>query len=209
MKRIIFSSPLKMRFHGSKKYMGLMIFCGVLFVGIVFGAAAGRNADVELMKRLDFIFQTNYHVRCSQGVLSAFVSSFGSSVIFLAVIFLMGLSLWGGAVSWTVPFFKGYGYGLSVGYLYGTYGFYGVGYNLLIVLPGMFISSVAMSKAAQEAMINSVSMMSLFTKNEVRDDPHIQMKRYMKTMFVMLFVCAVSSLADMLLAMSFSWIFKF
>ena len=209
MKNIIFSSPFKLRNYGAGKNIGLIIFCAVLFTGIIFGAVSGRNADGDLMKRLDFIFQTNYHIRCSQGLLSAFVSSFGSAVIFLMIIFLLGLSLWGGFFSWTVPFFKGYGYGLSVGYLYGLYGFYGVGYNLLIVLPGMFISSIVISKAAQEAMINSVKIINLFGKKEVRDDPHIQMKKYLKMMFVLLILCTVSSLIDMLFAMCFSWIFKF
>ena len=209
MKNIILSSPLKFRVHGSGKNIGFVIFCIVLFAGIVFGAVSGRSADSELMKRLDFIFQTNYHIRCSQGLLTAFVSSFGSSVIFLVMIFLFGLSLWGGFVSWIIPFFKGYGYGISVGYLYGLYGFYGVGYNLLIVLPGMFISSLVISKAGYEVMKKSVKMIRLVTRNEIRDDPYIQMKHYLKMMFVSMLMCAVSSVVDMLFAMCFSWIFKF
>lgn len=208
MKKIIFSSPLKVRMRLRESGI-LMIFCTVLFTGIVCGAVSGRNADNDMMKRLDFIFQTNYHVRCSQGILSAFVSSFGSSVIFLAVIFLLGLSLWGGFFAWAVPFFKGYGYGLSAGYLYGAYGFYGAGYNLLIVLPGAFLSALVISGAAREAVRNSAKLTGFFIKSEVKDDLHIQMGQYMKTMLLMLGLCAVSGVLDTVLGICFSWIFKF
>ena len=211
MKKIVLTSPLKLRFRKIRirGNAPLVIFCMVLFTGIVCGAVSGKNADGDLMKQLDFIFQTNYHIRCSQGMLSSFVSSFGSAVIFLTVIFLLGLSLWGGWLAWIVPFFKGYGYGLSVGYLYGAYGFYGIGYNLLIVLPGAFLSAIVISGAAQEAMRNSIKMTGLFMRSEVKDDPHIQMTKYLKMMFWLLLLCAVSSAVDMLLALCFSWIFKF
>ena len=208
MKKIIFSSPLKVGVRSRKSGI-LMIFCIVLFTGIVFGAISGRNADDEMMKRLDFIFQTNYNVRCSQGLISAFVSSFGSYVIFLAVIFLLGLSLWGGFFAWAVPFFKGYGYGLSAGWLYGIYGFYGVGYNLLVVLAGAFLSALVISYASMEAMGNSLKMAGLFTRSEVKDDMHIQMKKYLKTMLLMLCLCVVSAVLDVIFAVCFSWIFKF
>lgn len=208
MKKIIFSSPLKVRMRFRDSWI-LMIFCMVLFTGIVCGAISGRNADSDMMKKLDFIFQTNYHVRCSQGILSAFVSSFGSSVIFLAVIFLLGLSLWGGFFAWVIPFFKGYGYGLSVGYLYSVYGFYGVGYNLLIILPGAFLSALVIAGAAREAMRNSAKLTGFFIKSEVKDDLHIQMGQYMKMMLLMLGLCAVSGILDTVLGMCFSWIFKF
>ena len=208
MKKIIFSSPFKVRMRFKDSGV-LLMFCIVLFTGIVCGAVSGRNADSDMMKRLDFIFQTNYHVRCSQGILSAFVSSFGSSVIFLTVIFLLGLSLWGGFLAWTVPFFKGYGYGLATGYLYGAYGFYGVGYNLLIVLPAAFLSALVISWAAREAMRNSAKLTGFFIKSEVHDDLKMQMGQYMKMMLLMLGACAVSAVLDTVLGMCFSWIFKF
>ncbi len=208
MKKIIFSSPLKVRVRSRKSGI-LILFCIVLFTGIAFGAISGRNADGDMMKRLDFIFQTNYHVRCSQGFVSAFVSSFGSSVIFLGVIFLLGLSVWGGFFAWAVPFLKGYGYGLSAGYLYGIYGFYGVGYNLLVVLPGAFLSALVIAGASMEAVGNSLKIAGLFTRSEVRDDPHIQMKKYLKTMLLLLCLCAVSAVLDVIFAVCFSWIFKF
>ena len=121
MKKIIFSSP----FHG-KRYLRLpeirknllfIFFVLTLFAGITVGALCGRAADKQLMKNLDIIFLTNFKVRCSQGILDSFVASFASAFIFILVIFLLGLSVWGGFIAAAVPFIKGYGYGLATGYL--------------------------------------------------------------------------------------------
>ena len=60
MKKIIFSSPFKVRMRFKDSGV-LLMFCIVLFTGIVCGAVSGRNADSDMMKRLDFIFQTNYN----------------------------------------------------------------------------------------------------------------------------------------------------
>ena len=37
-----------------------VLFCLLLFGGVLWGALNSRSADEELLKRLDFIFQTNY-----------------------------------------------------------------------------------------------------------------------------------------------------
>ncbi len=213
MKNIILFSPLKEKFKINKvtvrKNLLMIFFCMLLFGGIVFGAVSSGNADKELLGRLDFIFNTNYDIRCTNGFLSAFVASFASAVIFLLIIFLLGLSLWGGIFTVLVPLFKGYGYGLAVGFLYSSYGLKGIFYNLFIILPGAFICSLVIASAAQEALKNSLKLTSCFVKSTVRDDPHIQMKRYMLSMLWYLGLCAVASLIDMLCSLCFSWLFQF
>ena len=213
MKNIIFSSP----FHG-KRYVRLpeirknllfILFMLMLFAGITVGALCGRTADKQLMEDLDIIFLTNFKVRCSQGVLDAFVASFASAFIFILVIFLLGLSVWGGFISAAVPFIKGYGYGLATGYLYGTYGLTGILYNILIILPGAFLCSAVIAAAAQEAFRSSTKIISIFRKTAVSDDPNIQMKKYMLSMLWLLFIAAVSSAIDMLFSLMFSWLFNF
>ena len=210
MKKILFANPFKeVRYVRFKKNGVFWVFCVVLFTGIILGAVSGKNADNDVMERLDFIFRTNYHIRCSEGMVAGFISSFGTLVLFLTALFLMGLSLWGGLVCWTVPFFKGYGYGLSVGYLYSAYGFYGVGYNLLMILPGMFLSAFILSAAAAEVLKNSVKMTKLFVRSAVKDDPPMQLAEYVQKMMFFLLLCALASVADTLMALCFSWIFKF
>ncbi|MGN0470965.1 MAG: hypothetical protein ACI4GV_08645 [Acutalibacteraceae bacterium] len=213
MKNIIFSNPLKHKIrinrNDIKTNAVFAVFCILVFIGIISGALSGKNADSELLKRLDFIFLTNFDVRCSRGVLSAFVSSFASSFLFLLVIFLLGLSVWGGTVVAAIPFFKGYGYGLSVGWLYCNYGFYGVLYNILIILPGAFLCSAVIAAASDSAFKNSLKLMSYCSRTVSADSIHINMKRYLISMLWFLILAAVSAAADMFFSLCFSWIFSF
>ena len=162
-----------------------------------------------MLNRLDFILQTNFELRCSQGPASAFVSSFASAAVFMLVILLLGLSLWGGFIAVALPFFKGYGYGLSVGYLYGAYGFKGVLYNLLVILPGTFISSAVIAAGALCALRSSVKSTAGLFRSPVRDDPKEQLKRYLLTMLRLSLLCLAASIIDVLCAFCFSWIFDF
>ncbi len=213
MKNIILLNPLKNKFginkSNLKRNLLMIIFLSIFFGGIVYGALNGKKADSQLLQRLDFMFNTNYDIRCSKGVFSSFVSSFASSAIFLFIIFLLGLSLWGGIFSAVVPFLKGYGYGLAVGFLYNSYGIWGIIYNLLIILPGAFLCSLVIAAAAQDSFKNSINITSCFTKAAIRDDPQIQMKKYLLSMLWYLGLCAAASVIDMVCSFCFSWIFKF
>lgn len=186
-----------------------LLFCLVLFSGVVFGAVSGRSADPILMQRLDIIFLTNFELRCTEGMGAVFIASFASSVIFLGAACLLGLSLWGGIFTAAIPFFKGYGYGLSVGYLYGAYGFKGILYNLIVILPGMFLASAVIALAARHALRNSIGITGCFRRTPVKDDPRELLRRYFLVMLRCLLGCALASLMDMLCALCFSWLFSF
>lgn len=213
MKKIIFSGPIGRKHrrvpYDLRKNILFAVFMLTLFAGIAAGAFGGRDADKETLEKLDLIFLTNFSVRCSQGMINAFVASFASAFLFLLVIFLMGLSLWGGAVTALIPFIKGYGYGISIGYLYCAYGFMGILYNLLIILPGAFFCSVIIAAAAQESFRSSAKFIALYRPAAVTDDPHIHIRKYMLSMLWLLFLAALSSAADMLFSLMFSWIFSF
>lgn len=212
MKKIIFSNPIKHKLKFSekdlKKNAVFIIFYLLFLAGIVIGSIYGQKADSDLMKKLDFIFLTNFDVRCSQGIFSAFTSSFATAFIFLLIIFLFGLSIWGGILVGALPFFKGYGYGLSVGYLYSAYGFYGVMYNILIILPGAFVCSLVVVAASQESLKNSFGLMSYFRYSAVNQNPHIKIRKYMISMLWFFVLIAFSSVIDMLFSLCFSWIFN-
>lgn len=185
------------------------MFCTLLFAGVIWGALNSRSADDELLKRLDLILQTNYSLRCKQGLISAFTASFASSVMLLAFCFLSGLSLFGALPALAVPVFKGYGYGLSAGFLYGAYGMKGIGYNLLVILPGMLFSSIIVCSASLMAFCSSLKLCSCFFSAAVRDDPREQMKSYLLSVLRCLLLCALAAAVDMLCSLCFSQIFTF
>ena len=186
MKNIIVSNPVRRCLEaghtGWKKNGFFLLFCLILFGGIVYGAVSGRTADESLLQRLDFI---------------------GLAVI------LLGLSLWGGFFAVLVPFFKGYGYGLSVGFLYGAYGLQGLCYNLLVILPGMFFSSAVIAAASLKAYKNSLHMVLGLFRSPMTADWRSLVCRYCRSMIQMLLLCAASAVVDMLCALCFSWLFHF
>ena len=217
MRKIIFSNPINKNqntnFRNIKEKISkniiFRIFVTVLFIGIIFGAISGRNANDKLMESLDLIFLTNFKVRCSQGALAAFSASFASSFIFLLAVFLLGLSVWGGYIAVFLPFIKGYGYGLSAGYLYCTYGLNGILYNILIILPGAFLCSIIISAACQQALKFSFRQTVFFALSAVSDDIRVRMREYIKSMLWLFIFSAAASAADMLFSLMFSWIFEF
>ena len=212
MKKII-STPFSVKKPFEDSLFGrkplFFVFVATLILGIAAGAFAGRCADDELMKNLDILFLTNYRVRCTQGLADAFIASFASVFLFLLILFLSGLSLWGCCISVIMPFIKGYGYGLSIGYLYMNYGFSGILYNLLVILPGAFLCCAVICAAARESTLSSWRFICQFRKKPASESPNSQMKNYMLAMIWLLFLSAISSVTDMIFSVLFSWMFRF
>ena len=213
MKKIIFSgtfkkSGRKMIFTGCGRFT-LLFFIFLVLAGVACGSVCGRNADKELLDRLDILFLTNYTARNSQSIWEGFAASFASSFIFMMILFLLGLSLWGGAAAVAVPFIKGYGYGLAAGSMYSAYGLSGIAYNLLVVMPGALLCSAVISSASMQTFICSAKLRSLCRKTAVSDDPRLFLRHYLLSMLWLLFLAALSSGADVLFSLLFSWIFHF
>lgn len=215
MKKIVFTGKLRKNLlpyrYGvteRKKDIVLLLFIITLIAGAAVGALSGKYADKELMKSLDIIFMTNFQMRTNNGILSLFTASFAANVIFLLTVFLLGLTLWGEICVVFIPFIKGYGYGLTMGYLYSTYGLTGIVYNLLIILPGAFLFSLVISAAARISFKNSLGLLEVYFKKTVSDDPRVRMKHYLLSMMWLLFLSALSSAADMIFSLLFSWLFR-
>lgn len=186
-----------------------LLFFLTAAAGTFCGALSSKAADAGTLKRLDFLFLTNFELRCTQSVISAFIASFSSVTVFMLAAFLLGLSLWGCALCAAVPFFRGYGYGLTAGYICSAYGMNGFFYSLLVLLPGMFISCAALSFAALCSFKSSIGSVMHLMRSPVKDDPRARLRSYTLQMLRLMLVCAVSSLTDTLCSLSFSWLFRF
>lgn len=180
-------------------------FTFLLFIGIITGTVLTRNANEELIQNLKMLFLSNYTIRASQPMLDTFMSSIISSFIFVILSIIMGLSMWGSITIPILIFFKGLGFGLSSGYIYLTYGFKGILFNLVIVLPGAFLSCLALIISSKESIKFSYNL--FFSSLKKRITPNL--KEYFINVCRSFIMIAIASVIDMLFSWWFAGLFKF
>lgn len=191
-----------------RRYGTSFFFTFVYACGLLMGSLYARSADDSLLDSLNFLFTTNLNVRMGQPFFTTFATSFGSNFIFLAFVFLCGLAPWGMSLAFLSPAFKGFGVGLSAGYLFITYGFKGVGFYLLVILTGAFLSSFALLLECIQAHYLSCKIArSVFATGENVQPVSAYVRSFLLRSLYMLMLTAVASLADMLLWTAFSGLF--
>lgn len=141
-----------------KRYGATTFFVLLLFVGLAFGAIYAKNADSDFLNSLDFLFTTNLDARLSQNAVGTFCACFASDFIFLITLYLLGLTPWGILFMPFLVMFKGFGTGLTAGYLFITNSLSGVGFYLLILLPGTFLFCISLVLFATSAFFFSKRM---------------------------------------------------
>lgn len=157
MKSMVFSFKSSVSRRGVRKNISLAdikyflrrygihtAFLIILLVGLFAGAVYAGNAETELLNSLDFLFTTNLDVRLTQNAIGTFCACFASDFIFLSSVFLLGLAPWGIPVIPFLVLFKGFGTGLTAGWLIFAYSLKGAGFYLLVLLPGTFLFCIAL-----------------------------------------------------------------
>lgn len=205
MKRIYFSAGApSIPFKSIQKEIAgkgpLLLLAGILLAGMVCGVLSARCADETVLSRLDFLFSSNFQLQEEQTMFSVFAASLTSIFLFLLAGFFMGLSVWGTVLIPVLPFFRGFGLGVSTGFLYASYSWKGVLFHLAVMLPGMVFSSVAIILSAREGMRFSKELTGAsfsFGKGGRSASPAL--RDYLMRNGVILTIGAVAALFDMLL----------
>ncbi len=190
------------------RYSTVIFYTFMFAVGMLLGSLSATKADATLLDKLDFLFTTNLSARLGQPVFSTFAASFASDFIFMIFVFLCGLAPWGMVAIPVAPAFKGFGTGLSAGYLFITYGFKGVGFYLLIMLGGTFIFTFALIIECIQAHSFSCTVAGVvfFSKsNSVSVSAHL--RTYLVRSVYLLILTAAAALTDMMLWTAFSGLF--
>ncbi len=141
-----------------KRYGLQVMFVALLLCGLVAGSIYAQNADSTMLDSLDFLFTTNLDARLEQNFVGTFCACFASDFIFLITIYLLGLASWGIPFMPFVILFKGFGTGLTAGFLFMSESFKGIGFYLLVLLPGTFLFCVSLVLFASKAFIFSKRM---------------------------------------------------
>lgn len=127
-----------------KRNAVLILFVTSFLCGIVFGSFYAKSSDNQLLDSLDFLFTTNLDARLAQNAVNTFCACFASDFVFLAAVFLLGITPWGIPILPFVSLFKGFGTGITATYLIVSYSLKGAGFYLLVILPGTFLFCLAL-----------------------------------------------------------------
>lgn len=192
-----------------KRYGVVILLALSAIPGLAFGAVCAGNADDQMIKSLDFLFITNFKARTEQSLLLTFASSLSSYFVFFFLQFIMGFSAWGFAVMPLTTFLKGFGTGLCAGYLAITYGFKGVGFYMLIMLPGAVLSLIFMLIEGKEAFYLSKSIFKSLFKERYENNNGNYVSRYLVSSANILILVAVSAAVDVFTTLCFSHFYSF
>lgn len=200
---------LKSFFDAVRTNYVMVLFSLFLIVGMVFGAFFARNANFSVLSKLDFLFFSNFKTRAVQPLMSVFSASFASSFLFILFCFLCGLSMWGVFIIPAVLFFRGFGLGLTSGYLYAAYGWNGILFYSAVILPGAFICCLALLLAAREGTRFSRRIAFGGTSNQSGTISRANIRLYLLRFGAILAISFAAALVDLFLSTCFAGMFSF
>lgn len=162
----------------------------VLFLlGMLYGASFLQSGQDGLWDSLSAVNQSYLYAAQSQANWMIFLNALTSSAVFLLISFVSGLSAVGQPVSLGLLFIRGLGFGSYTGYLYLTQGMQGVLYAVLMILPGMLLSVIALTLSCREAFRLSNRILFSFLRDSVT------LKREMLTLYLKKHVILFAMLA--------------
>lgn len=123
----------------------------VFFFGLLAGSFYINGKGTSVSDLPDLFFYNSVLTRLQGSGVSVFIASTASSFLFLAAAFILGLTIWGRGAELILPFLRGFGLGMTAGYLYSGIE-KGIAFYLLVILPGAVFYVTAIIKASAEGM---------------------------------------------------------
>ena len=144
----------------------LIILIFSFIVGIIFGSLTLKSGDGTLGTYLKNMTESSYQTTFSQSIIANTVSCFlpDFSAVLLSAIF--GLSVIGEPIIWFIPFVRGLGIGLKLGYIYGTFKIGGLLYAVVYIILPSVISILAVIIACKENILTSREIRSRLSVKE-------------------------------------------
>lgn len=187
-----------------------LLMAALLLTGLLLGAAYARSADAQTLRSLDFLFTTNLETRLSKGVFGTFCACFASDFLFLFSAYLLGVAAWGIPFLPLLSCFKGFGVGVTAGFLCLSHGLDGAAFYLLVLLPGSFwFSAVLVCFTAEAFRFSRGAFRHTFGKHAPVSSLRDALLRYSARFLSALGAAFAASLLDTLLWTLFAGTFHF
>lgn len=191
------------------KYKYQMVFFVVFMAGQIFSIVYSAVCDDDFVKQLDFLFVTNLDFRLKATAFEVFCSSFSADFIFILITFLLGFSSWGMAVLPFVCAFKGFGVGLSAACMFINHSISGVGFYILVVLPGTVLFLFALLSGVKESFLLSIKFFKYIIPTTDKCSVSGYIKYYLYRYFIVTVLTLLCAVVDMTLWVLFAHMFKF
>lgn len=186
------------------------VFAALFLLGLIVGATSGHSYDETTSDTLDLLFVTNIGARQEMRVFDIFVSCFVSYFLFIFCAFLSAISAWGFVAIPALSAFKGFVVGLSSAFIFSLYRLSGVGFYILVVLPGtvLFLFTLIRYSAHGFRVSLRYAGFSLFgTEREPQLRQHL--KVFLKQTLFAILGCCACAVIDMVLWVLFAGKFDF
>ncbi len=182
----------------------------LMLASMIFGSVFIGTANLEFLKKVDFLFLSDIKIRFESTGIDILISSFASLFFAFLIIQLAAFSCWGALAIPIITIFKGLSFGISSGYLYLIYGLKGIAFYILILLPGVFVSSVATILISAHSIKFSSKIANKILRSKITsEDIGANLKMHFKKSGYALFLLLISSLLDTAFAAMFSRFFEF
>lgn len=178
----------------------LMFLSLVLLFGIFLGSNIEELMKNQMVENITSMFLNDFKNRASQPIFYVFISSLSAAFLYILISFFMGLSIWGFLFVPLIPFFRGLSIGLVQNYLYSQYGLKGILFQIIVLFPGIFISSIAILLMAKESMLVSQTFSSsLVFKENSKYEKNVDLKDYIIKIGIILSLILLSVVVDIFL----------
>lgn len=190
-------------------YYGIStLFFMVFLLGFILGVLSYDDFSADFLNKLDFLFLTNLNSRLELKAFEIFCSGFTSYIIFVFIACILGFSAFGVFALAFLCAFKGVGVGMSCALLISEHSITGLGFYILVILPGTVLFLLAFLLAMKESFSLSASTLKCFFTNNEKND----LKRYVKPYFFRYLIISVfavfSALVDMIMWVLFANMFN-
>lgn len=186
-----------------------LVFVAIFMISVIYGFFSVKNFSPRFLGQLDFLFVTNMQQRLGLSAFSIFCSSLASGFLFIFVAFLMGFSAWGMAFLPFLCAFRGFGVGISSAYLFTQYSISGIGFYILVILPGTVLFLLSFIIALKEAFTASTLLFRFYFSTKQEHSLCRHTRTYIVRNSYVLLLLVACALLDMLLWVLFANLFRF
>ena len=195
-------------FSGLKQNLVFVFLTALFILGMIYGvlliSAEGRTLEALRL----FTGEYTDGLR-EKTLLQSFGDSFGSVFLFVLIPYLLGYSAIGQPAALLLPFFKGLGLGAFLGSLYQEYGFQGLGYSALIIVPYTLPALLGLFVACRESIRLSNLFFSGFSSKEPGSVTRSVIKLYNIKFLVLCVIVLISAVIHTVCVLVFAGLFRF